>query len=99
MIFACGGRSRLKTGKNYGIIFAAVSYFNIKYYKRGAEMKVLIINGSPRVGGNTSIALEEMRKVFEAEGVEVTSKITAREPVQSETARQREQVLSYRISI
>ena len=33
-------------------------------------MKVLIINGSPRVGGNTSIALEEMRKVFEAEGIE-----------------------------
>ena len=33
-------------------------------------MKVLIINGSPRVGGNTSIALDEMVKVFEAEGVE-----------------------------
>lgn len=33
-------------------------------------MKVLMINGSPRVGGNTSIALNEMVKVFEAEGVE-----------------------------
>ena len=33
-------------------------------------MKVLIINGSPRVGGNTSIALDEMVKVFEAEGVQ-----------------------------
>ena len=33
-------------------------------------MKVLIINGSPRKEGNTSIAVEEMRKVFEAEGVE-----------------------------
>ncbi|MBQ6442611.1 MAG: flavodoxin family protein [Lachnospiraceae bacterium] len=33
-------------------------------------MKVLIINGSPRTGGNTSIALNEMKKVFEAEGVE-----------------------------
>ena len=32
--------------------------------------KVLIINGSPRIGGNTSIALEEMVKVFEAERVE-----------------------------
>ena len=32
--------------------------------------KVLLINGSPRVGGNTSIALNEMVKVFEAEGVE-----------------------------
>ena len=33
-------------------------------------MKVLMINGSPRKDGNTSIALEEMRKVFEKEGVE-----------------------------
>ncbi len=33
-------------------------------------MKVLIINGSPRVGGNTSIALDEMVKVFEKEGIE-----------------------------
>lgn len=34
-------------------------------------MRVLIINGSPRVNGNTSLALEEMVKIFEAEGVEV----------------------------
>ena len=34
-------------------------------------MKVLMINGSPRVNGNTSIALDEMRKVFEKEGVDV----------------------------
>ena len=34
-------------------------------------MKVLVLNGSPRVGGNTSIALEEMRSVVEEEGVEV----------------------------
>lgn len=33
-------------------------------------MKVLMINGSPRKDGNTSIALEEMRKIFEAEGIE-----------------------------
>ena len=33
-------------------------------------MKVLIINGSPRVGGNTTIALNEMVKVFEADGIE-----------------------------
>lgn len=33
-------------------------------------MKVLMINGSPHKDGNTSIALEEMRKVFEAAGVE-----------------------------
>ncbi len=34
-------------------------------------MKVLMINGSPRVNGNTSIALDEMRKVFEKKGVDV----------------------------
>ena len=34
-------------------------------------MKVLIINGSPRVGGNTTIALREMETVFAEEGVEV----------------------------
>ncbi|MGB4092527.1 MAG: flavodoxin family protein [Ruminococcus flavefaciens] len=33
-------------------------------------MKVLIINGSPRPNGNTSIAVNEMVKVFEAEGIE-----------------------------
>ena len=34
-------------------------------------MKVLLINGSPKSNGNTALALTEMAKVFEAEGVEV----------------------------
>lgn len=34
-------------------------------------MKVLMINGSPREGSNTGIALGEMEKVFSAEGIEV----------------------------
>lgn len=33
-------------------------------------MKVLIINGSPRADGNTSVALNEMVKVFEKNGIE-----------------------------
>ncbi len=33
-------------------------------------MKVLILNGSPRMEGNTSIATREMVQVFEKEGVE-----------------------------
>lgn len=33
-------------------------------------MKVLILNGSPRTNGNTSLALSEMQRVFEKEGVE-----------------------------
>ena len=34
-------------------------------------MKVLMLNGSPRPNGNTSIALKEMEKVFVANGIEV----------------------------
>ena len=33
-------------------------------------MKVLMLNGSPRAGGNTSIALGEMERVFQSEGIE-----------------------------
>ncbi len=33
-------------------------------------MKVLLLNGSPRANGNTSIALGEMVKIFAAEGVD-----------------------------
>lgn len=33
-------------------------------------LKVLLINGSPRKNGNTSIALDEMVKVFEKNGIE-----------------------------
>ena len=35
--------------------------------------KVLILNGSPRVNGNTSIAIREMENVFRNSGVEVTT--------------------------
>lgn len=34
-------------------------------------MKVLIVNGSPKKEGNTSLALAEMEKVFAEEGIEV----------------------------
>ena len=33
-------------------------------------MKVLMINGSPRVNGNTAVALAEMEKVFAKNGIE-----------------------------
>ncbi len=33
-------------------------------------MKVLLINGSPKIHGNTAFALEQMAEVFAAEGVE-----------------------------
>lgn len=33
-------------------------------------MKVLILNGSPRANGNTSLAIDEMVKIFAQEGIE-----------------------------
>ena len=33
-------------------------------------MKVLILNGSPKTGGNTAIAIKEITNIFDAEGVE-----------------------------
>ena len=33
-------------------------------------MKVLLINGSPKQNGNTALALEEMKKIFEEENIE-----------------------------
>lgn len=37
------------------------------------NMKVLIINGSPRINGNTTIAVREMEETFKTLGVEVES--------------------------
>ena len=39
--------------------------------EQGLNMKVLMINGSPRQNGNTALALSEMIKVFEQNNVEV----------------------------
>ena len=53
-------------------IFAAVKF---------CTMRVLLINGSPRVNGNTSIALAEVAKVLEAEGVETVTIGIGNQPV------------------
>ena len=44
-------------------------------------MKVLMINGSPRPEGNSQIALDEMARVFEAEGIEVECVSVGKEAV------------------
>lgn len=44
-------------------------------------MKVLILNGSPHKNGNTSIALNEMIKVFEAEGVQTDIVYVGNKPI------------------
>ena len=45
------------------------------------KLKVLMINGSPRVGGNTSVALREMETVFNEQGVETEIVQIGAEPV------------------
>ena len=43
-------------------------------------MKVLLINGSPKIHGNTAFALEQMAEVFAAEGIETeTIQVGSRE--------------------
>lgn len=42
-----------------------------KYLHQEVVMKVLMLNGSPRKNGNTSIALKEMEKIFKQEGIEI----------------------------
>ena len=44
-------------------------------------MKVLMLNGSPKVNGNTAIALKEMEKVFTEEGIEVVTVHVGNQPV------------------
>ncbi len=44
-------------------------------------MRVLLINGSPRLKGNTSIALAEVAKVLEQEGVETITMSIGNQPV------------------
>ncbi len=34
-------------------------------------MRVLMVNGSPHANGNTATALEEMKKIFASEGIEI----------------------------
>ena len=44
-------------------------------------MKVMMINGSPHANGNTALALDEMKKIFEADGVEVNLIHVGNKPV------------------
>lgn len=43
--------------------------------------KVLILNGSPRTGGNTSIAIREMTEAFQEEGIKVETVQVGNKPV------------------
>lgn len=45
------------------------------------SVKVLLINGSPKSGGNTALVLKEMAQVFEAEGIETETIHIGNKPV------------------
>ena len=49
-------------------------------------MKVLLLNGSPRLNGNTSAALAEMEKVFASEGIETETVQIGTWPIRGCTA-------------
>ena len=44
-------------------------------------MKVLMINGSPRIDGNTALALKEMEAIFAAEGMEYETVWVGTQPI------------------
>ena len=79
LLFLSAGSKRFKNKVFRSNIFKKHGKKYIKKYKilqllllKGelVNMKVLIVNGSPRSGGNTSIALDEMKKLFDSELIE-----------------------------
>lgn len=44
----------------------------IKTERQAKGLKVLLVNGSPHANGNMFVALDEMKKIFEQEGIETT---------------------------
>jgi multimeric flavodoxin WrbA len=44
-------------------------------------MKVLMLNGSPRKNGNSAIALHEMERIFQAEGIETEIVQVGNQPI------------------
>lgn len=50
------------------------------------NLKVLMLNGSPRANGNTAVALREMEEIFKASGVEVETVLIGNQAVRGCTA-------------
>ena len=50
------------------------------------NLKVLMLNGSPHVNGNTAVALREMEEIFKASGVEVETVLIGNQAVRGCTA-------------
>ena len=53
-----------------GVLLSATGVDALASQANGKKMKVLLINGSPRQKGNTSIALAEIARTLEQEGID-----------------------------
>ena len=50
------------------------------------EIRVLLLNGSPRANGNTALALHEMEKVFAQNGVQTETVLLGNQAIRGCTA-------------
>ena len=50
------------------------------------EIRVLLLNGSPRANGNTALALREMEKVFAQNGVQTETVLLGNQAIRGCTA-------------
>lgn len=60
-------KTALATG---GVLLSAAGADALAKQENGKKMKVLLINGSPRQKGNTSVALAEIAKTLEKDGID-----------------------------
>lgn len=60
-------KTALATG---GVLLSAAGAEALAKQENGKKMKVLLINGSPRQKGNTSVALAEIAKTLEKDGID-----------------------------
>ena len=51
------------------------------------EIRVLLLNGSPRANGNTALALREMEKVFAQNGVQTETVLLGNQAIRGCTVR------------
>lgn len=71
-------KTALATG---GILLSATGAEALTHENNGKKMKVLLINGSPRPKGNTSVALAEIARTLEQEGIDSETVWIGNKPV------------------
>lgn len=71
-------KTALATG---GILLSATGAEALTHENNGKKMKVLLINGSPHPKGNTSVALAEIARTLEQEGIDSETVWIGNKPV------------------